>query len=566
MIKQFFNSKNVKHIFGYSGGANLPLLNELYGSDIEFIVNRNEQCGGHSATGYAKIKNEPGVIVTTSGPGVTNLITPLQDAKNDGIPLFVLTGQVPTNAIGTDAFQESDAISLTKTCTKWNYQLKHGDTIDILEDAWNIATSNRCGPVHIDIPKDVQLLPSRSHKFDVENDIWCDPLYHINIEHIKKLLSSSKKPVIIAGKGCNEETDILKKISEKYKIPVTSTLHGMGSFDETSPLSLKMLGMHGSVYANFAVQESDLIIGIGCRFDDRITGNLNGFAPNATIIHVDNDIKQSNFVNKQLKKSKCKKVLPVQTNAKNFLETLLYTDIKLDTKNWLKQIKKWKKKYPFHWKNTNNIKNQDFLSTLDNYMLNNDLHHDSYFTTGVGNHQMMSAQFITWRHPSILTSGSLGVMGVGLPYAIGAQIAKPDKNIILIDGDGSFNMTLNDLATVYELNLPIKMFVFNDQRLQMVHVWQDLFFDQNYLATSMTNPDYCMIAEAHGIPSLTCDKKEDMESIIDLAFQEDGPILINILTEPDYCFPLVAPGKNLDEMILNIDDISKMNKNVLPPS
>ena len=566
MIKQFFNSKNVKHIFGYSGGANLPLLNELYSSDIEFIVNRNEQCGGHSATGYAKIKNEPGVIVTTSGPGVTNLITPLQDAKNDGVPLFVLTGQVPTNALGTDAFQESDAISLTKACTKWNYQLKHGDTIDVLEKAWNIATSDRSGPVHIDIPKDIQLLPSYSHKFDVESERWCDPTYYIDVNSITELLSNSKKPIIIAGKGCNTSSNILKQISEKYKIPVTTTLHGMGSFDETLPLSLKMLGMHGSAYANFAVQESDLIIGIGCRFDDRITGNLNGFAPNANIIHVDNDIKQSNFVNKQLKKSKCKEILSVQTNAKHFLETLLHINSKLETENWLKQIDIWKNKYPFQWENTNNIKNQDFLSTLDNYMLDNNLHHDSYFTTGVGNHQMMSAQFITWRHPSILTSGSLGVMGVGLPYAIGAQIAKPDKNIILIDGDGSFNMTLNDLATVSELNLPIKMFVFNDQRLQMVHVWQDLFFDQNYLATSMTNPDYCMIAEAHGIPSLTCDKKEDMKSIIDLAFQEDGPMLINILSEPDYCFPLVAPGKNLDEMILNRDDISKMNKNVLPPS
>ena len=556
MLSKFLINKGITHIFGYVGGANLPLINQFVNTNLKFIVNRNEQCIGHAASAFAHFSKKPGIILTTSGPGVTNLITPLQDAYSDGIPLIAITGQVPSFAIGSDAFQECPAINLTRPCTKWNYQMKKEDSINyVMNKAWIKALKGRPGPVHIDIPKDYVM---NEKKICIFRNT---PKYNTNVDNIYNLIQTAKRPVIFAGKGASED---LNELAEKLQIPVTTTLHGLGSFDENSPLALKMVGMHGTAYANFAVQNSDLIIGIGCRYDDRTTGNIANYAPNAKLIHVDFDKGQ---IDKIKKKFPNRELISHYSDGETFIKNLLKLKLKpLRIKPWLRKIENWKKKYPLDYESSSKIKTQMVINYLDRYLYENDSHHNTIFTTGVGNHQMMTAQFITWRNKSLMTSGSLGVMGSGLPYAIGAQLANPEKNVILIDGDGSFNMSYNDLMTIKELNLPIKIFIMNDSRLQMVHVWQDLFFDKRYLGTSQKNPNYSDIAFAHGIKSLTCSNKKDVKNYINIAMKYQGPFLIDFRTEPDYCLPLIPPGNNLDNMIISKSDMSKLDKNALPPS
>jgi len=556
MLSKFLINKGITHIFGYVGGANLPIINQFVNSNFKFIVNRNEQCIGHAASAFAHFSKKPGIILTTSGPGVTNLITPLQDAYSDGIPLIAITGQVPSFAIGTDAFQECPAINLTRPCTKWSYQIKNEDAINyVMNKAWNMALKGRPGPVHIDIPKDYVMNEKQIIVFSNT------PRYNNNIDGIYRLIQKAKRPVIFAGRGASED---LNELAEKLQIPVTTTLHGLGSFDENSPLALKMVGMHGTAYANFAIQNSDLIIGIGCRYDDRTTGNITNYAPNAKLIHVDLDKGQINNIKKKFPN---RELISHYSDGETFIKNLLKLNPKpLKIKPWLKKIENWKKKYPLDYESTNRIKTQMVIDYLDRYLHENNSHRNTIFTTGVGNHQMMTAQFITWRSKSLMTSGSLGVMGSGLPYAIGAQLANPEKTVILIDGDGSFNMSYNDLMTIKELNLPIKIFIMNDSRLQMVHVWQDLFFDKRYLGTSQKNPNYSDIAFAHGIESLICSNKKDVKNYINIAMKYQCPFLIDFRTEPDYCLPLIPPGNNLDDMIISKSDMGKLNKNALPPS
>ena len=565
----------VDTIFGYGGGAILPLFDSLTGSSISYYMNRHEQGSGHCAEGYAKATGKPGIVVSTSGPGVTNLITPLQDSYSDGVPLIVLTGQVPTTSIGSDAFQECPAIKLTEPCTKWNYQLTHSNEIEaIMEEAFHVALSGRPGPVHIDMPKDILMQPLDSfrHISDIAglSDIVGLPdgskesytMDDVGIANLSKLIYNSEKPIIIAGQGCNNCSDALRLFAIHSNIPVTTTLHGMGAFDENHPLSLHMLGMHGAAYANYAIQDADLILSFGSRFDDRIIGNKDGYAPMARRAEKigTGGIFQFEIDPDQVGKT----IQPTKTfigDCETFLNVLNKTTKYKNRAPWMSKLQGWKRDVPFQYSNGDHtIKTQHVIKTISDKVSNKVSNkvsdkmpnkNDVYITTGVGNHQMMAAQFYNWTHPKqLLTSGSLGTMGVGVPFAIGAQIAMPDKTIICIDGDGSFNMTLTELGTIAEYNIPVKIAIMNDSRQQMVYIWQKLFFDSNFISTTNKNPDYVQLAKSFGIHAIMCDHPDDLSDKIDEFLSYDGPIIANFIVEPDICLPLVPPGKNLDEMIL----------------
>jgi len=561
-IYRFLKSKNIKHVFGYTGGAILPLTDKFHAynnSKIKYIKNINELCVGHSAEGYAKVSGKPGIIITTSGPGVTNLITPLQNALSDGTPLIAMAGQVATNMIGTDAFQEAPSIELTHFCTKWNYRINDVNEIpDVMEYAYGVSMSGRKGPVFIDLPKNIltNIITSnikRHYSPDIKYAFQNKINKNSCIKKFIELLYISEKPILYIGQGALGAVDEIRQFIKQTNIPFTTTIHGMGIGDETLYNSLHMLGMHGSVYANKAIQKADLIIAVGARFDDRTTGNLNYYAPEAKqaskekrggIVHFDISSEQ---INKTVKTDiaflgDCKNYFK-EINQKINKENIYITD-------WNKEVLNLKKNNPFTYTPLpNKLKVQEVVNKIYKYSRNK----KPYITTGVGNHQMYTAQFYRWEVPGrMITSGSLGTMGFGLPSAIGVQLYKPNDLVILIDGDGSFNMTSNDMATVAEHNLPIKMFIMNDSRQQMVHIWQKLFFDKKYISTDNFNPDYNKLADAYGIKNIILQKNniDDIEKILNL----NEPVLINCIVEPDMCTPLVAPGKALDDMILSETD------------
>ena len=396
-LVQFIRNKNITHVFGYSGGANLPIINSLYNQkDIQFINNRTEQFAGHSAMAWSRFTNKPGFTITTSGPGVTNMITPLQDALSDGIPLIAITGQVPSETIGTNAFQECNSIKLTKACTKWNYQLDHNDDIcDVLEYAWDIAMHGREGPIHIDIPKDIAMKPKPDNvKSSLYHSIlkksYQDSPIHDTMNNssnkksfsiikqniLRNLIEQSERPIICAGRGCTPYRDLLIKVAQKLDIPVTTTLHGLGSFDEHDYLSLNMLGMHGSCFANYAIQNADLIIGLGYRFDDRTIGNLDKYAPNATKVHIDKSKKQINHVREIFSKSKTEhNLVPINADVELVLESLLEKPPEPKFRHeWFENIDRWRYNHPFAFQETKNIKTQNILTELDNYLFNSNRH------------------------------------------------------------------------------------------------------------------------------------------------------------------------------------------------
>ena len=560
LVKQL-KKNGCNNIFLYSGGANLSLLDEIKKQKMNNIMNINEQCSGHSAVGYSKSSNNIGVVVSTSGPGLTNLITPLLDAKNDSVPLIAITGQVPTKALGTNAFQEAPAIELMQHCTKKSSQIKHIKDIEyLIDEAYYIATDGKPGPVHLDCPKDIMaeivdrdLLNNISTKFT-------KPIYNKNLEidkleKIVNLINISKKPVIIAGQGTNNCSNILREFVLKSQIPITTTLHALGAFDETHELSLHMLGMHGSVYANYTVQDADLILAIGTRFDDRTTGNLKEYGLVAKqaelegrggIIHINIDITEFNKT--------INTTINIEGDCSDNLKWLINNIKIIDRTKWIDKIKQLKNIYPFNYSldNPDQIKTQNVIEKFYEKTKNRE---NIIITTGVGNHQMMAAQFYRWKYPKrIITSGSLGTMGSGLPFAIGTQIANPNSLVFCLDGDGSFNMTLNDLATIAYLNLPIKILIMNDGRQQMVHVWQKLFFNSNYIATDNNNPDYCKLADSFGIDNYEVKTKLDLDNIFDVIIDYDKPVLIDFKVKPDICLPLVPPGNSLSSMILEYNE------------
>ena len=572
--------QGVNTAFGYNGGAALPFF-DIISKDNEFNLyfNRHEQYSGHAAQAYGKVTNKFGVVITTSGPGFTNVITPLQDAYSDGHSLLCISCQVNSFVLGTDAFQECNATSITKSCVKENNLVTNEKNFpNILEYMINLCSSPRKGPVHLDICKDVftkqinfeQIDTYTDNDNDNDNDKVgsCDILYNLEkiynyyeenddlvlqFEKVFEKLSKSEKPVLIVGSGGIESYEKIRNLVKKYNIPVATTLHGLGVIDEYDSLSLKMLGMHGSYQANKAVMNADLIIGLGNRFDDRTVGLKEEFGKNARnnygILHIDNSNKQLYKVNEYINTD-----ISINCDVEDFVDYMNNQDTKNINykKSWITNIKKWKGEFTL--KQDNNKLSSNFIIKYLSYKLKGN---DNYIiTTGVGSHQMVVAQYFKHQYPNrLLTSGSLGTMGVGLPFAIGAQIAYPDKQVILIDGDGSFTMSSNEIATIREYNLPIKIFIMNDRKLRMVDLWQDLFYEKRKVGSNYKyTPDFSNLSKSYGIETFTSEHLMNCTKIIDAILENKGPVLGNFKIDNSYCLPFVPPNKKLDEMVTDIDN------------
>eukprot|EP01084_Bolivina_argentea_P248449 415614_1 len=565
--------------------------------DFNYYITAHEQSLGHAATGYAKVSGKTGVAIVTSGPGLTNMVTPILDATNDSAPLLCLSGQVPLSAMGLSAFQECPATEITKSITKWNYCLQSTEEIPyVIDHAMWVAQHGKKGAVHIDVPKCVsagkycsnkamdlsdEIFNMCSHNENPESDEFYLYSYHDdNLEKANKksqeyvgqitnlqypydgdkfqemaeLINNAKSPIFYIGQGCENACDLLTEAAQIGQIPVTTTLYAMGVFDETNELALKMCGMHGSYAANHALQNADLIIAIGSRFDDRTTGNLTKYAPKAKEA---SENGTCGMIHVNISPCQINKVLTTDYNflmcSRDFMEGILpYLTAPKQPKlreEWLNTIHKWKIKYPFQFfrAHENKIKTQDVIKGINQYV------HEYVRPTGVGNHQMYSTQFIDWYRPNkIVSSGSLGVMGSSNGYAIGAQIADLNNNVVIsIDGDGSFNMTTSELMSMVKYNLPIKIALMNDGSLTMVKIWEKLFYDERYVAThNPCNPDYVLLAQSYGIKGIRCDNVYNLNDSIKELMESDGPVLCEFKVLGEECYPLVAPGKALDDMIL----------------
>ena len=572
LIYNNLRQHGVNDVFMYSGGSIMPLIDQFYGGDINYYINSHEQNCGHAATGYARTSGKTGVSIVTSGPGVTNSITPLLDAKNDSVPIILLSGNVALKNMGTNAFQEAPSVDITKPVTKWSYCVNNPDEVsDVISEAFKIANSGKKGSVHIDLPKCILTSHTDKHQIiikEIDNENNTD--YSCSMDKISNIILKSKKPILYVGQGAINSSSYINELANIYNIPVTTTLHGMGIYDEYNDLSLKMCGMHGHAAANYALQEADCIIAIGSRFDDRTTGNVKKYAPKCkNFIHF--NIEKSEF-NKVVKSSynilgKCEDTLPKLLYSIKKKSIWKYKEkyVNKNHKAWAERVISWKNEYPYKYKKleNNKIKTQDVLLELNNHIK---CQSDNFiFTSGVGNHQMMSTQYIKWKYPNrFISSGSLGVMGTGLPYAIGAQIANPNKKVIDIDGDSSFNMTATDLKTIVENNLPIKILLLNNGSQDMVRVWETLFFEGRITATkNEKNPSFANLAKSYGIKGITCNNRNDLIETISHFINYRGPILLECIVKPDVCLPLVAPGSGLDEMIL-YDDNFKLLKGECP--
>ncbi|KAF5618496.1 acetolactate synthase I II III large subunit [Fusarium sp. NRRL 25303] len=565
----------VKHIFGYPGGAILPVFDAIYNSKhFDFILPRHEQGAGHMAEGYARASGKPGVVLVTSGPGATNVITPMQDALSDGTPMVVFTGQVVTTAIGSDAFQEADVVGISRACTKWNVMVKNvAELPRRINEAFEIATSGRPGPVLVDLPKDVTAgilrraiptetalpsLPSAASRAAM--DVTKKQLEGA-LQRVGNLVNKAKKPIIYAGQGIilsEGGPEILKELADKSSIPVTTTLQGLGAYDELDEKSLHMLGMHGSAYANMAMQEADLIIALGARFDDRVTLSIAKFAPGAKAAAAEG---RGGIVHFEIMPKNINKVVQateaiegdVATNLKELLP-LIESKTMEDRKEWFNKINEWKKKWPLtdyeRAERSGLIKPQTLIEELSNLVA--DRKDKTYIATGVGQHQMWTAQHFRWRHPrSMITSGGLGTMGYGLPAAIGAKVAQPDALVIDIDGDASFNMTLTELSTAAQFNIGVKVIVLNNEEQGMVTQWQNIFYEDRYAHTHQSNPDFIKLAEAMRVQNRRVSKPEDVVDALKWLINTDGPALLEVVTDKKVpVLPMVPVGSGLHEFLV----------------
>jgi len=536
--------QGVDTMFGYTGGVVLPLFDRLYDAPINFIVPRHEQGGCHMADAYARASGKVGVVLATSGPGACNLVTGLATAMMDSIPLVALTGQVRTELIGNDAFQEADTTGITRPVTKYNCIVKDiKDLQRTIREAFHIASTGRPGPVLIDIPVDVAV-----NKYGMDNSGEMKlPGYRIKtrgharqVSSAAKAINKSKQPVLYVGGGViiSNATAELRTLAEKAHLPVTMTLLGLGSYDQRKPESLDMLGMHGSAYANYAVQECDLLIAVGARFDDRVTGKLATFAPNAKIIHIDID---PSSISKNVQVD-----IPVVGDAKTILAALAKEVEYRERKVWFKKIAAWKKQFPFRYdKNSPAIKPQYVIEEVCRQTDN-----DAIVTTGVGQNQMWAAQFYRYVKPrQFISSGGLGTMGFGLPAAVGAQIAMPDATVVDFDGDHSFNMTMTELSTAVEHNLPIKVCILNNGYMGMVRQWQELFYGRRYSKSYLKNPHYEGVAEALGAVGMTVEKKDDVPKAVRKMLKEKRPCVVDFRVETEEnVWPMVPAGKSINEM------------------
>ena len=526
------------------------------------------------AEGYARASGKPGVVLVTSGPGATNVVTPMQDALSDGTPMVVFCGQVPTTAIGSDAFQEADVVGISRACTKWNVMVKSvAELPRRINEAFEIATSGRPGPVLVDLPKDVTAgvlrraiptetsipnLPSAAARAAAE--ISQQELQE-SLKRVADLIKVAKQPVIYAGQGITLSEGgpaLLKELAEKASIPVTTTLLGLGSFDELDDKSLHMLGMHGSAYANMAIQEADLIIALGGRFDDRVTLSVPKFAPGAKAAAAEGrgGIVQFEIMPKNINKVVQATEAVEGDVASNLKELIPLVEAKTmeDRGAWFGKINEWKSKWPLsHYERAERsglIKPQTLIEELSN--LTADRKDKTYITTGVGQHQMWAAQHFRWRHPrTMICSGGLGTMGFGLPAAIGAKVAQPDALVIDIDGDASFNMTLTELSTAAQFNIGIKVIVLNNEEQGMVTQWQNLFYEDRYAHTHQSNPDFIKLAEAMRIQARRVAKPEDVVDSLKWLINTDGPALLEVMTDKKVpVLPMVPAGSGLHEFLV----------------
>jgi len=536
--------QGVDTIFGYPGGVVLPFFDRLYDAPINFIIPRHEQGACHMADAYARASGKVGVVVATSGPGACNLVTGLATANMDSVPVVAMTGQVRTELIGNDAFQEADTTGITRPVTKYNCIVKDvKDLARLIKEAFYIASTGRPGPVLIDIPVDVQVNKTST---DVSAKLEL-PGYRVRAKgHARQIsmaaeaINNSKQPVLYVGGGVisANASEELRTLAQKANLPVTTTLLGLGSYDQSRPESLDMLGMHGTAYANYAVQECDLLIAVGARFDDRVTGKLDTFAPNAKIIHIDIDpasISKNVHVD-----------IPVVGDAKLILAELIKEVARRQRTRWFSKIAEWKEKFPLRYdKDSSAVKPQYVIDELCRQTKGR-----AIITTGVGQNQMWAAQFYRFSSPrQLISSGGLGTMGFGLPAAIGAQVARPDMTVIDIDGDHSFNMTMTELRTAVEQELPIKVCILNNGYMGMVRQWQELFYNKRYSKSYLSNPDYATVARALGAVGQTCDKKTDVPKVIKAMLAEKKPCVVDFRIErEENVWPMVAAGKSLNEM------------------
>ena len=568
IVFKCLQDQGVTNIFGYPGGAVLPIYDELKNfSSIKHILVRHEQGAGHAAEGYARSSGKPGVLLVTSGPGATNAVTALTDAYMDSVPLVCISGQVPTHLIGTDAFQECDTTGITRPCTKHNWLVKDvNDLAKVMDLAFEVATTGRPGPVLVDIPKDIQfkktnfVLKSSNKKKLNGKSSPNGKISSSDLDNVINLMKKSSKPIFYTGGGViNSGPDASKSLRELVSLtgfPITSTLQGLGAYPGDDPLFLGMLGMHGTYEANNSMYSCDLMINIGARFDDRITGKVDEFSPKSKKIHVDID---PSSIGKNIKVD-----LAVVSDVGSFLKALnkrikdkhkdFLNSNKQNISKWWKDIDKWRQKKSLSFKNSKEvIKPQYAVQRLYELSKNQ----DTYITTEVGQHQMWAAQHYKFNKPNRwMTSGGLGTMGYGLPAAVGVQIAHPDKLVIDIAGEASVLMTMQEMSTAVQYKLPIKIFILNNQYMGMVRQWQELLHEKNY-SESYTEalPDFVKLAEAYGCVGIQATKPEELDEKINEMINTKEPVIFDCRVDPaENCFPMIPSGKPHNQMLLGPED------------
>ena len=556
ILLECFKREGVDTVFGYPGGAVINIYNDLFDSEIRHILNRHEQAAVHAADGYARASGKVGVVIATSGPGATNTVTGLATAYMDSIPLVVVTGQVPTPLIGNDAFQEADMTGISRPVTKHNYLVRDiRDLARTIRQAFYIARTGRPGPVLIDLPKDVQVdttkfvYPEKVELAGYKPTVSGNPR---QIDKAMKMILAAKKPVLYVGGGAvlSDAAEELKALAETIQAPVTTTLMAKSAFPTRHPLCVGLLGMHGTYYANMAVTNSDLLIAAGARFDDRVTGKIATFAPHAKILHIDIDptsIKKNVRVD-----------LPIVGNLRDVLLKLnegvrsrgdeLAAALE-STAPWREEVDGWKKSHPMRYTPSDTIIKPQFVIEKIRELTAE----DAIISTEVGQHQMWTAQFFDFYRPrTFLTSGGLGTMGFGLPAALGAQVAFPERQVIDISGDGSFQMNSQEIATLVQHRLPVKIAILNNNFLGMVRQWQEMFFDRRYSQTCMELPiDFVKLAEAYGATGMRADKPGEVEPLIRRALETPGPVIMEFkVSREENVLPMVPPAAGLNEMVL----------------
>ena len=536
--------EGVEAIFGYPGGQVLPIYDALYDASLKHYLVRHEQGAAHAADGYARATGKPGVCLATSGPGATNLVTGIATAYMDSVPMVALTGQVPCGLLGKDSFQEADITGITLPITKHNYLVNDvKDLARTIKESFHIATTGRPGPVLIDIPKDVQVT---KNKFVYPEEVHLKgykPTLGGNkgqINNAAKMIMEAKKPVIYAGGGIiiSGASGELFKLAEMTLSPVTTTLMGIGSFPETHPLSLGMLGMHGTRAANYAISECDLLIAIGARFDDRVTGKIDEFAPQAKIIHIDIDPAE---IGKNVRID-----IPIVGDVKSVLTEI---NSKLEqnvSTEWHDKISKWKSTHPLTYKKNGSLKPQDIVEQIYDVTKG-----EAIIVTEVGQNQMWAAQYYKYTKPrTFISSGGLGTMGYGLPAAIGAKVGCPDRIVIDIAGDGSIQMNIQELATAVHYNIPVIVAILNNNFLGMVRQWQEIFYDRRYSFTDITGPDFVKLAEAYGAVGIRVTESKEVKPALKKAIKANRPVVIDFVVErEENVFPMVPPGGAIHQML-----------------